>query len=906
MLELRNITKTYSTGGFTQKALDDVSINFRKCEFASILGPSGSGKTTLLNIIGGLDRYDSGDLIINETSTKQYKDRDWDSYRNHRVGFVFQSYNLITHQSVLRNVELALTLSGVSKNERRERAINALDRVGLKEHMNKNPNQLSGGQMQRVAIARALVNDPEILLADEPTGALDTNTSTQIMDILSEVAKDRLVIMVTHNPDLAENYSTRIVKLLDGKVISDTNPYDGSMDTKMDLELTKKKTKKTSMKFFTALSLSLNNLMTKKGRTILTAFAGSIGIIGIALILSLSSGVNDYITSIQRETMLSYPITIQSKAMDLTSFLQTGREASEGKKEIDHNKDAVYTDGTLLKLASTMTTNIYENNLKKFKEYLDDKNSEINKYVGNNGIVYNYRTRFNIFSYDPEDVLVNSDGSTFLDAIDASESLSYVNNNVSSDMEDALFTELLPKKDGTGISDAVKEEYEMVSGTWPKEYNEVVIIVDKNNEISATNMYYLGFLPSKNYKEILKSLETAKEFNYDTERLTYEDVLNKEFYLLTESDYYFKKDNGNYESVKKNSGKVQELVKQNALKLKVCGIIRQKEDSKNKLVNSAIGYTKELTNWMIKHTDDSDLIKAQEADKETNILNGLKFSVTSDEEKAKEAKSYLTNLGVSDKAKLITLMLQQQGNSAATAQMMNMDEVSLAGYLDMWLQNPDEKVLISVYDNYISTGSYDENMNTFGKIDKDRPYSISIYADTFEAKDGITDSINHYNDKQEEKDKITFTDYVGLLMSSVTTIINAITYVLIAFVSISLVVSSIMIAIITYISVLERTKEIGILRAIGASKKDTSRVFRAETFIEGAVAGAMGILVTVLLNIPINMIIYNLTDINGLSKLPIVGAIALILISIILTVIAGFIPSRMAAKKDPVEALRTE
>ena len=906
MLELRNITKTYSTGGFTQKALDDVSINFRKCEFASILGPSGSGKTTLLNIIGGLDRYDSGDLIINETSTKQYKDRDWDSYRNHRVGFVFQSYNLITHQSVLRNVELALTLSGVSKNERRERAINALDRVGLKEHMNKNPNQLSGGQMQRVAIARALVNDPEILLADEPTGALDTNTSTQIMDILSEVAKDRLVIMVTHNPDLAENYSTRIVKLLDGKVISDTNPYDGSMDTKMDLELTKKKTKKTSMKFFTALSLSLNNLMTKKGRTILTAFAGSIGIIGIALILSLSSGVNNYITSIQRETMLSYPITIQSKAMDLTSFLQTGREASEGKKEIDHNKDAVYTDGTLLKLASTMTTNIYENNLKKFKEYLDDKNSEINKYVGNNGIVYNYRTRFNIFSYDPEDVLVNSDGSTFIDAIDASESLSYVNNNVSSDMEDALFTELLPKKDGTGISDAVKEEYEMVSGSWPKEYNEVVIIVDKNNEISATNMYYLGFLPSKNYKEILKSLETAKEFNYDTERLTYEDVLNKEFYLLTESDYYFKKDNGNFESVKKNSGKVQELVKQNALKLKVCGIIRQKEDSKNKLVNSAIGYTKELTNWMIKHTDDSDLIKAQEADKETNILNGLKFSVTSDEEKAKEAKTYLTNLGVSDKAKLITLMLQQQGNSAATAQMMNMDEVSLAGYLDMWLQNPDDKVLISVYDNYISTGSYDENMNNFGKIDKDRPYSISIYADTFEAKDGITDSINHYNDKQEEKDKITFTDYVGLLMSSVTTIINAITYVLIAFVSISLVVSSIMIAIITYISVLERTKEIGILRAIGASKKDTSRVFRAETFIEGAVAGAMGILVTVLLNIPINMIIYNLTDINGLSKLPIVGAIALILISIILTVIAGFIPSRMAAKKDPVEALRTE
>ena len=906
MLELRNITKTYTTESFTQKALDDVSINFRKCEFASILGPSGSGKTTLLNIIGGLDQYDSGDLVINETSTKKYKDRDWDTYRNHRVGFVFQSYNLIAHQSVLSNVELALTLSGVSKTERRNRAIKALEDVGLKDHIYKKPSQLSGGQMQRVAIARALVNDPEILLADEPTGALDTATSKQIMDILRNVANDRLVIMVTHNPEIAEEYSSRIVRLLDGKVIDDTNPYDGSMDTKLDLELSMKKTKKTSMNFLTALSLSLNNLMTKKGRTILTAFAGSIGIIGIALILSLSDGVNNYITNIQRETMLSYPITIQSKAMDLTSFLQTGREASEGKDKVDHKKDAVYTDGTLLKLASTMTTNIYDNNLEKFKKYLDDKDSEINKYVGNNGIIYNYRTKFNIFSYDPDGVLVNSDGSTFLETIDASATLGTINNNVSSSMEDALFTELLPNKKGEGISDSVKEEYDVVEGTWPKEYDEVVIIVDKNNEISATNMYYLGFLPSKNYKEILKSLETAEEFKYDSERLDYKDVLNKEFYLLTESDYYMKKDNGNYESVKKNTGKVQEMVKQNALKLKVVGIVRQKEDSKNRLIDSAIGYTKALTNWMIKHTDESSLIKDQEAKKDINVLNGLKFSVSTDEEKASEAKMFLSNLGVSDKAKLITMMMQQQGNSAVTSQMMSMDEVSLAGYLDMWLQNPDEKMLISVYDNYISTGSYSDNMNGFGKIDEERPFSISIYADTFEAKDGITDSINNYNDKQEEADKITYTDYVGLLMSSVTTIINAITYVLIAFVSISLIVSSIMIAIITYISVLERTKEIGILRAIGASKKDVSRVFRAETFIEGAVAGAIGILVTVLLNIPINMIIFKLTDIDGLSHLPITGAIALIIISIILTVFAGLIPSRMAAKKDPVESLRSE
>ncbi len=903
MLEIKNISKIYVTEELSQKALDDVSINFRENEFVSVLGPSGSGKTTLLNIIGGLDHYDSGDLIINDISTKKYKDKDWDTYRNHRIGFVFQNYNLIAHQSVLSNVELALTLSGVSKKERIKRAKEALTRVGLEKHMKKRPNQLSGGQMQRVAIARALVNNPDILLADEPTGALDSKTSEQIMKLLKDVAEDRLVIMVTHNPDIAEKYSTRIIKLRDGKVIDDTDPFDNKKESK---EEATQKSKKTYMNLKTALSLSLNNLMTKKGRTILTAFAGSIGIIGIALILSLSHGVNDYITSIQKETMLSYPITIESSAMDLTSFLETGREASEGKKDIKHKKDAVYTDGTILELASSMTNNIYENNLTKFKKYLDNKDSEINKYVGNNGIIYNYRTKFNIFSYDSDNVLVNSDGTTFLDTIAENEALDQMNDSVAPTFEAALFTELLPNKDGKGISDAVKEEYEVLDGSWPDEYNEVVIIVDENNEMTATNLYYLGFLPSKNYKEILKSLEGNKEFKYDSEKITYKDILNKDFYLLTESDYYIKNDNGNFESIRKNNGKVQELVNKKGLKLKVSGIIRQKEDSKNRLISSAMGYTKELTNWMIKHTDESTIIKDQESKKDINVLNGLKFSVTSDKDKAKEAKKYLENLGVSDKAKLITMMMQDQGNTSVTSQMMNMDEVSLARYLDMWLQNPDEKALISVYDNYISTGSYEENLNILGKIDKDRPSSISIYADTFEDKDGITDSINHYNEKQKEQDKITFTDYVGLLMSSVTTIINAITYVLIAFVSISLIVSSIMIAIITYISVLERTKEIGILRAIGASKKDISRVFRAETFIEGAVAGIIGIVITILLNIPINMIIFNLTDIDGLAKLPIIGGISLIIISIILTVIAGLVPSRMAAKKDPVIALRTE
>ena len=902
MLRVKNITKIYDTGNFKQTALDNVSIVFRKCEFVSILGPSGSGKTTLLNIIGGLDKYTDGDLIIDNISTKKYNDRDWDTYRNHRVGFVFQNYNLIPHQSVLANVELALTLSGVSKSNRRKRAMEALDKVGLSDHMHKRPNQLSGGQMQRVAIARALVNNPDILLADEPTGALDSKTSVQIMDLLKEVANDRLVIMVTHNSELANHYSNRIIELKDGMVTNDTNPVEDKEEELKNMG----RSRKTSMSIGTAISLSLNNLMTKKGRTILTSFAGSIGIIGIALILSLSNGVNNYITSIQKDTMLSYPITIQSKSMDLTSFLQSGKEVSESKNKVKHKKDAVYTDGSLLELASTMTTNIYENNLEKFKKYLDNKDSEIHKYIGNNGIIYNYQTKFNLFSYDRDNILVNSDGSTFVDSMSSSEVLTQTNNNVGSSYESSLVTELLPDKNGKGISPAVYEEYDVVKGTWPKEYNEVVVIIDKNNEISASNLYYLGFLPSKTYKEILKSLEDGKDFKYDSEKINYNDILNKEFFLLTESDYYIKKDNGNYESIKSNSGKVQELVNNNSLKLKVVGIIRQKEESKNRLFTSSIAYTKELTEWMVNHSNESAVIKAQDENKDTNVLSGLKFSVNSDDEKKEEAKKYLTNLGVSEKAKLITLMMQQQGNSQITSQMMMMDEVSLASYLDMWLLNPDDNVLISVYDNYISTGSYKDNMMNFGKVDKDIPSSISIYADTFEAKDGITDSIDNYNDKQKEEDKITFTDYVGLLMSSVTTIINAITYVLIAFVSISLVVSSIMISIITYISVLERVKEIGILRAVGASKKDISRVFNAETLIEGFTAGVLGIVVTLILNIPINIIIKNLVDIDGISALPVAGAIILIIISVVLTVLAGYIPSKIASRKDPVDALRTE
>ena len=900
MLELRNITKVYQTENFTQKALDDVSVNFRKCEFVSILGQSGSGKTTLLNIIGGLDEYTSGDLIINETSTKMYNDRDWDTYRNHRVGFVFQSYNLISHQSILTNVELALTLSGVSKKERRERATKALEDVGLKDHIHKRPSELSGGQMQRVAIARALVNNPEIILADEPTGALDSQTSLQVMDILKKVSVDRLVIMVTHNPDLANTYSNRIINLMDGKIVGDSNPYDGGENTLLDLELTKLKTKKTKMSFKTSLALSMNNLMTKKGRTILTSFAGSIGIIGIALILSLSTGVNDYINDVQKDTMLSYPITIESKTMDLTNFLKVGKEASEKKKNIDHKKDAAYGDNMIINLASSMTTSVTTNNLKDFKKYLDDKDNPVKDYLGENGIVYSYDTIFNVYDYDVDNTLINTNGSTFTDKYDENSMMGRANTYVESSVSNSIFSELLCDKEGN-VSKAIKSEYELVHGNWPKEYNEVLLMLDENNEISTPLLYYLGLLPAKEYKEILNDLENDKDFKIDTKKVEYEDILNKDYYLLTASDYYEKAANGLYKQIT-NENALKDLIDTKAIKIKIVGIVRQKEKSNNRIILNPVGYTTKLTKWIMNHTDESEIVKKQEEDKETNVLNGLKFSISSDDEKAEEAKKFLQNLGITEKANFAKSMLSSTYGQAVN----QMGETELAGMLDGYLQNPDKNALVQIYDTIISSGSYEKNMSSFGKVYEDTPSKISIYTDSFENKSNVTDEIEKYNEKVEEQDKITYTDVVGLLMSSVTTIINAISYVLIAFVSISLVVSSIMIAIITYISVLERTKEIGILRAIGASKKDVTRLFNAETFIEGLVAGAMGIIITILLNIPINIIIYKLTDINGLSKLPIIGGIALILISVILTMIAGLIPSRMAAKKDPVVALRTE
>lgn len=904
MLKLKGITKTYISGDEKVEALKGIDIEFRKSEFVSILGQSGCGKTTLLNIIGGLDRYTNGDLIINGKSTKDFKDRDWDLYRNYSIGFVFQSYNLIPHQSVLANVELALTISGYSKEEKKKKAIEALKSVGLEDKIHKKPSQLSGGQMQRVAIARAIVNNPDIILADEPTGALDTKTSVQIMDLLKEISKDKLIIMVTHNPELAEKYSNRIVRLVDGKVTDDSNPYDGKEERKK--KKSEKNKRRTQMKFTTALRLSLNNLMTKKGRTILTAFAGSIGIIGIALILSLSSGMNNYITDIQKSTMVSYPISIEAETMDVSSIL-SARQDLITPKEIEHEKDAVYSNGNSIKKASTISTTLTENNLTSFKAYLESEDCELNNYVGEHGIVYSYDTQFDVYTYDKDGVLVNTDGSTFESA--TADTTSALKNQMSSALvnSSSTFQQLMPGTDDSAISNAVTNEYDVVYGKMPENYNEVVIVLDQNNEISASTLYELGLLPSSEYEDILKRINDGEEVELDSQKISYEDICNQTFKLIPACDYYIENEKGLYEYVGDNTGIVEGLL-EDAVELKITGIIKQKEDSENATVSGTVGYTKLLTDYIINYTDNSAVVKAQEENPEVNVINGLSFKAATDEEKAREVKEYFSQLGISEKATLATSILKASYSSdeQKLQQMMSMTETQLATKLDQYLQTAEQDTLVSMYDTYISSGSYDDNMSSFGKVSLDAPSAIDIYADSFENKDSITECIEKYNETAVEENQITYTDYVGLLMSSVTTIIDTITYVLIAFVSISLIVSSIMIAIITYISVLERTKEIGILRAMGTSKKDVSKIFNAETFIEGFVAGLLGVGITILLNIPINIVIEKVTGISGIAALPLNGGIILVIISVILTVIAGLVPSKIAAKKDPAVVLRSE
>lgn len=934
MLQLKNIVKTYVTGDLEQKALKGVSISFRENEFVSILGQSGSGKTTMLNIIGGLDRYTNGDLIINGVSTKKYKDADWDFYRNNSIGFVFQSYNLIPHQTVLANVEMALTLAGVSKRERRQRAVSVLKKVGLGDHIHKKPNQMSGGQMQRVAIARALINNPDILLADEPTGALDSETSVQIMELLKEIAKDKLVIMVTHNPELAEQYSTRIVKLLDGKIVDDSNPC-----TESEASVEPQKRKKISMSFLTALSLSFNNLRTKKGRTLLTSFAGSIGIIGIALILALSTGMNTYISDVQKETMSSYPLTISDETIDVSSIMGMRSEIINERRDPGSDKSeersGVYADYRDMETRETMTSSIVENNLTEFKKYLDDPGSEIQQYLGENGVIYTYDVNFSVYSYDVNGTLINSDMDTedITSSGVTSESGSSNGRNRmgmmsamlgrNSDSSAENFSELMVGANGSVVSQVITDSYDVLYGSWPEKYDEVILVLDENNGISAETLYQLGLITSEQYESAAEKIadgEEADEISFD-----YAEICDHTFYLVPACDQYIENEDGTFTSLEDNVFNEEQLL-ENAVELKITGIIRPIEGAENADISTAVAYTSMLTDYVIKHTDESAIITAQESSPEINVLNGMEFEVPDDSRKIEDAKTYISAMGVSDKASLYQMMMYYSSQNTKTsanseqsvsaearqagnnAESMNMDENTMATAMDQWLENdPDEEILISFYDEYISGSTYEENMKNFGKVSYDAPSSISIYADSFEDKDAITECIANYNETAAEDNQITYTDYVALLTSSITTIINGISYVLIAFVAISLVVSCIMIGIITHISVMERTKEIGILRALGASKRNISQVFNAETFIIGCCAGLLGISVSLVMLIPINSIIEKISGITGLTaQIPVTSSLILIMISILITLIGGLLPAKKAAKKDPVIALRSE
>lgn len=883
MLQLRNIVKNYHTGDEVVQALKGVSVNFRRNEFVSILGQSGCGKTTLLNIVGGLDQYTSGDLVINGKSTKDFKSRDWDSYRNNSVGFVFQSYNLIPHQSVLSNVELALTLSGVSKAERRKRAKEVLEKVGLGSQIHKKPNQMSGGQMQRVAIARALINDPDILLADEPTGALDTETSVQIMDLLKEIAKDKLVIMVTHNPELAQQYSTRIVKLLDGNVIDDTNPFSDEDEAKEDDG--SYTPRKTSMSLFTAFSLSLNNLMTKKGRTFLTAFAGSIGIIGIALILSLSSGFQKYINDVQEETLATYPIQITKKAMDYSELLS--KMVGNNEEDSSHNhkgENKVYSGDIMGDMLVSMVSDVKENDLETFKNYIEDDANGFTKYTSD--ITYTYDTPLYVFNensanggiaqVNPSTTMTDMGFGGMADAqestADFMSAFSY--GNTSMDM----WTQMLDNQD------LLKQQYDVLAGHWPENKNEVVLVVDKNNEISDFTLYTLGIRDSSELSDMVSTILGGGEVpEIDKMEFSYDDLLNLKFKVVLPGNLYKKNSDGTYTDMSTDADFLKTAVA-NGLEVKVSAVIRASDSAYATTIQPGyIGYTSELANYIVEENEKTDVLKAQLDSPDTDIFTGMPFSdgkeLTADDVDMDSVMQQLNESGQ------VTEDMQAQMASMSKDQLFEM----LKGY--GFFQE--------------STATYEDNMTKLGYSELAKPASINLYCAEFADKDEITKLIDKYNADYPDSE-ITYTDYIGIMLSSVTKIINAITYVLIAFVAISLIVSSIMIGIITYISVLERTKEIGILRSIGASKKDISRVFNAETFIIGLFSGLIGIGVTVLLNIPISKVIEGFINVSGVSALPWKGGVALVVISVILTLIGGLIPSRLAAKKDPVIALRSE
>ena len=895
MLELNDIKKDYVSGSTTVSALKGINLRFRDCEFVSILGQSGCGKTTMLNIIGGLDKYTSGDLKINGVSTKNYKDRDWDFYRNNSIGFVFQSYNLIPHQTVLSNVELALTLSGVSKAERKKRAIEALEKVGLGEQIHKKPNQMSGGQMQRVAIARALVNNPDILLADEPTGALDTETSVQIMELLKEISKDRLIIMVTHNPELAKDYSTRIVRLLDGVITDDSNPYsledmEADIRAKEDanVKASEKKTKKsgkkqkTSMSFFTALSLSFNNLMTKKTRTILTAFAGSIGIIGIAMILSISNGIQLYIDRVQRDTLSSYPITLQAESIDISSMVSSMTGNSDSEEHEDKSK--IYSNDIMGDMINTMVKEVKSNNLSEFKKYIENGGSEIKSYVSD--IQYSYDVPLNIYMKDTSNGVEQLNPSTMFDSI-YGEGATSTSSAMSSGMGMGMFSNSSVWNQLLGNQQVLDEQYDVLAGHWPENYNEVVLVADKNNEVDDYTLYSLGLKDPEEVRTLFKkmmvgeSYETEKDISY-----TFDEILDTEFKLVMPTDMYKYNDvTGTWDDYSKDDKYMTNVVN-NGTDIKVCGIIRPNDDAVSTSISSGIGYTAKLTEYIIEQVKNSEIAKAQLADTSVDVFTGVPFDNDRNTEiTMDDVNAYMATLSPEESAQM-----QAMTSGMSDDQILQLFSASLKART--------------------TDATLDSNKSKLGITDLDTPSQIDIYATDFDSKEKVQNIIKDYNKLQQDDGKeenvINYTDYVGIMMSSVSTIINAISYVLIAFVAISLIVSSIMIGIITYISVLERTKEIGVLRSIGASKKDVSRIFNAETLIEGFVSGALGIVVTLLLCIPANALIKHLTDISNVAQLPVAGGVILIIISMFLTFIAGLIPAKLAAKKDPVVALRSE
>lgn len=866
MLQLKKITKTYTTGDFTQQALKGISINFRENEFVSILGQSGSGKTTLLNIVGGLDQYTDGDLIINGVSTKEYKASDWDNYRNKSIGFVFQSYNLIPHQTVLANVELALTLAGISKKERRQRAVDVLKKVGLEEHIHKKPNQMSGGQMQRVAIARALINNPDILLADEPTGALDSETSVQVMELLKEIAKDKLVIMVTHNPELAEQYSTRIIQLFDGTVQGDTNPFNTVNE--IETKVTSKKTKdKVTMSFLTALSLSFNNLRTKKGRTLLTAFAGSIGIIGIALILSLSTGMQEYISSVEEDALSSYPITIQNQGIDL---LQTRSDAIDSMNKVnetnsDRNLNKIYQSGYAGDSLELQDIKLNDNDLTRFKKFIEsDEGKDIRN--NTNAIQYGYGLDLQIYKSDTSNGVSQVNPNPVLEQDNSFASQLITSSLASTD----VWTEMIDNKE------LISSQYDLVAGGWPTEYNEVIVVVNENNEISDMTLYALGLKDEKEIEEMQDTIdagETPDANNYESVSFSYDDILNTEYKMVMQTDYFEKKD-GTWLDNREDEVYLKNLV-DNAVPIKISGIIRPSDGAESNTISGTIGYTKQLTNYVMDYSNDSEIVKEQMSNQNINVFTGREFMNVDD---------------VSDE-QLISQLSESQ-----KAALMSLPQGEQQSYIESY------KETLNI--------TYEDNLELLNAVSSDQPTSINLYLKDFNSRDVVVDTIDDYNNKQintgNETDVIEYTDTIGLMTSSITSIIDMVTYLLIGFVSISLVVSSIMIGIITYISVLERTKEIGILRSIGASKTDITRVFNAETIIVGLSAGLVGIAITLILIVPTNAIIENLSGVSQLAYLPVVSAVGLIVISMLLTMVAGLIPSKMAAEKDPVVALRSE